>query len=137
MPKGGKAPRPSSARTASTTSTTTGAAPSAAGTTIADLAFRASEGCGDHVAARYQAAEGDWRDVTFREQGDRAIAFGLGLLGLGVEPGDRISVVGTTRPEWTIAHLGIVATGAVHVSVYPTNSAEECEWVVGNCRAVG
>ncbi|WP_210492050.1 AMP-dependent synthetase/ligase [Patulibacter sp. SYSU D01012] len=121
----------------STTSTTTGAERSAAGTTIADLAFRAGEAYGDHVAARYQASEGDWRDVTFREQQERATAFGLGLLALGVAAGDRIAVIGTTRPEWTIAHLGIVATGAVHVSVYPTNSAEECEWVVGNSESRG
>ncbi|MGX6447881.1 AMP-dependent synthetase/ligase [Patulibacter sp. S7RM1-6] len=120
----------------STTDTTT-AARSAAGTTIADLAFRAGDAYGDRVAARYQAAPGDWRDITYREQEERVTAFGLGLLALGVEAGDRISVIGATRPEWTIAHLGIVATGAVHVSVYPTNAPDECAWVVGDSGSRG
>lgn len=105
--------------------------------TIADLAFRAGAAFGDKVAARYQESPGEWRDISYRELADRSADFGLGLLGLGLGPGDRVAVLGSTRPLWSIAHFGIVATGAVHVSVYPTNSPEECAWVVGNSESRG
>ena len=35
-----------------------------------------------------------------------------------------------TRAEWTYAHFGIMAAGGVSVSVYQTNSADECHYVL-------
>ena len=51
-------------------------------------------------------------------------------------PGERVCILSNTRPEWTYADFAISATGAVVVPIYPTNSPEECEWVVGNSEAV-
>ncbi len=59
----------------------------------------------------------------------------LGLIALGLEPGDRVSLLANTRPEWTFSSLAISRAGAVVVPVYPTNSPEECEWVIGNSDA--
>jgi long-chain acyl-CoA synthetase len=61
--------------------------------------------------------------------------FALGLIGLGVGVGDRVAVLANTRVEFTIADLAASAAGAIVVPVYPTNSPEECEWVVGNSGA--
>jgi long-chain acyl-CoA synthetase len=107
----------------------------AVGTTIADLVFRLQDEHAERRAVRYQATPGEWSDLSYAELTDHAIEFGLGLLDLGIEHGDRIAVLGSTRPLWSIAHLGISATGAVHVSVYPTNSPDECAWVVGNSES--
>ncbi len=114
-------------------STTTGVA----GTTIADFAFRMRDAHGERVAGRYQTAPGEWTDLTYAELADEATAIGLGLLDLGVQRGDRIAVLANTRPLWSVAHLGLTATGAVNVSVYPTNAPEECAHVVGDSGAVG
>jgi long-chain acyl-CoA synthetase len=110
----------------------------AAGTTIADFAFRIKDAYGDRVAARYQATPGEWTDLTYSQLADSGIEIGRGLLSLGIERGDRIAVLADTRPLWSTAHFGLTATGAVNVSVYPTNSPEECAWVVGNseCRGI-
>ncbi len=59
----------------------------------------------------------------------------LGLVALGVAPGDRVAVLSDTRVEWTLASYGIAAAGGVVVPVYPTNSPRECEWVLGNSGA--
>jgi long-chain acyl-CoA synthetase len=61
---------------------------------------------------------------------------GLGLIALGLEPGERVSILCNTRPEWTYADFAIAAAGGVVVPVYPTNSPDECEWVVGNSESV-
>jgi len=119
------------------TSPTTPTRPSAVGETVADLAFRAADAFGDRPFAAHQTAPDEWTERSYRSLGEDVTAFGLGLLGLGLQAGDRVAVLGGTRPVWTIAHLGIVATGAVHVSVYPTSSPEECAWVVGDSGARG
>ena len=45
-----------------------------------------------------------------------------GLIDLGIEPGDKVSILANTRPEWTYACFGILAAGATLVSIYQTNS---------------
>ena len=104
--------------------------------TIADLmAARAAEQFADRVAVRHKVDD-DWRDVTFAEVGQIVREIGLGLIDLGIAPGERVSLLCNTRPEWTYCDFAITSTGAVVVPIYPTNSPEECEWVAGNSESV-
>jgi long-chain acyl-CoA synthetase len=99
--------------------------------TIARAAANAAERFADRVAVRSKDGE-KWRDRTFAEVSEIVDEIALGLISLGVEPGDRVSLLCNTRPEWTYSSLAISRAGAVVVPVYPTNSPDECEWVVGN-----
>jgi long-chain acyl-CoA synthetase len=103
--------------------------------TIADLLPRAADLYAGRVAVRHKV-DGAWRDRTFAEVAEIAREIGLGLVELGIEPGDRVSILCSTRAEWTFADFGITMTGACVVPIYPTNSPEECEWVLGNSDAV-
>ena len=102
--------------------------------TIADLFLIAAEKHADKVAVRHKA-DGEWKDVTYREVGEVVSEIGRGFMDLGLELGDRVSLLSQTRPEWTYVDFAISAAGGVVVPVYPTNSAEECEWVVGNSES--
>jgi len=102
--------------------------------TIADLVVLAAERHGDHPAVRFKR-DGAWQDVGYRELDTIVSEVGRGLIDLGIEPGDRVALLCTTRPEWTYADFGITATGAVVVPIYATNSPEECEWVAGNSES--
>src|SRR3954453_16851969 len=104
-------------------------------TTIADLGVRAAETFGDQVAIKHKV-DGTWRDVTFAQMGEVVDEIGLGLIALGLQPGERVSILCNTRPEWTYADFAISSAGGVVVPIYPTNSAEECEWVAGNSESV-
>ena len=54
---------------------------------------------------------------------------------LSIAPGDRVAILADTRLEWTVASYGISAAGGVVVPVYPTSSAAECAWVLGDSGA--
>src|ERR1700760_3312767 len=99
--------------------------------TIARSAANAADRFADRVAVRSKAGE-TWQDRTFAEVSEIVDEIALGLIALGLEPGARVSLLCNTRPEWTYSSLAISRAGGVVVPVYPTNSADECEWVVGN-----
>jgi long-chain acyl-CoA synthetase len=103
--------------------------------TIADMIGRAADRYADRVAAIHKV-DGEWREVTFAEVGEIVAEIGLGLIDLGIEPGERVCILSTTRAEWTYCDFAISSAGAVVVPIYPTNSPEECEWVAGNSDAV-
>src|SRR4051795_12809285 len=103
--------------------------------TIADLLPKAAVLFGDRVFQKHKV-DGEWREVTFREVWDIAREIALGLIDLGIQPGDRVCLLANTRVEWTWVDFAITMTCAVVVPIYPTNSPEECEWVIGNSDAV-
>src|SRR3954447_18765033 len=103
--------------------------------TIADLLPRAAEMYADKVAIK-RKIDGQWTDVTYAEVGEVVTEIGLGLIDLGIEAGERVCILASTRPEWTYVDYAITAAGAVVVPIYPTNSPEECEWVAGNSDAI-
>jgi long-chain acyl-CoA synthetase len=102
--------------------------------TAAELAAAAAERYRDNAAVRYKH-DGEWRELTFGEVGTIVEEIALGLIALGIAVGDRVCILADTRPEWTFASYALSAAGAVVVPIYPTNSPEECEWVIGNSEA--
>jgi long-chain acyl-CoA synthetase len=109
-------------------------APSSATQTIAGLIPRAAATHGERVAIRYKR-EGAWHDVTYTEFAGIAEEIGLGLIDLGVAPGERVCILSNTRPEWSYADMGATEAGTVVVPIYQTNSPEECEWVIADSGA--
>ncbi len=75
-------------------------------------------------------------DVSTTEFVDRVRAYAAGLIGLGVQPGDRVCVFMKTRIEFTLLDYAIWFAGATTVTIYETSSAEQVEWIVGNSEAV-
>src|SRR5437764_13766538 len=84
--------------------------------TIADLLPKAAGLFGDKVAQK-RKVDGEWRDVTFRQVWEAAREIGLGLIDLGIQPGDRVCLLANTRVEWTWADFAITTTGAVVVPI--------------------
>lgn len=94
------------------------------------------------LAGRYGATpamrfkrDGAWQEISFEDLSRRVPETARKLRNLGVNPGDRVALMADTCPEWTICDLAIAAAEAVCVPVYPTNSASECAWVLGDSGA--
>jgi long-chain acyl-CoA synthetase len=99
--------------------------------TMATLARLAADRYGDTTGARF-LRDGEWHELTYDELWHRVRDLALGLVELGVDVGDRVAILANTRVEFTIADLAASAAGAIVVPVYPSNSPDECEWVVGD-----
>jgi long-chain acyl-CoA synthetase len=107
---------------------------SAAVETAAVAAPFAAAHHGERTAVRYKRGDA-WDTATFADLGEAVDEIALGLMASGIDAGDRVCILADTRVEWTCASLAISSAGCVVVPVYPTNSPEECEWVVGNSGA--
>jgi long-chain acyl-CoA synthetase len=103
--------------------------------TIADLAPLAAERHGDLPAVTYKDDSGKWVSKSYREVGDIVRQLALGLIELGIEKGDKVSILANTRPEWTYFDFAALSVGATVVPIYQTNSPDECQYVLENSDA--
>jgi long-chain acyl-CoA synthetase len=102
--------------------------------TVADLIPRTAVKHADKAAVRFKR-DGAWHDVSYAELDTIVQEIGLGLIDLGIEPGERLCILANTRPEWSYADLGATAAGTIVVPIYQTNSPEECLWVISDSGA--
>ena len=75
-------------------------------------------------------------DVSAKDFADTVQRLAQGLIGLGVQPGDRVALMSATRIEWTYLDYAILSAGAVTVPIYDTSSAEQVQWILSDSEAV-
>ncbi|MEA2348192.1 MAG: long-chain acyl-CoA synthetase [Thermoleophilaceae bacterium] len=102
--------------------------------TMADLLPLTAAAHGDAPALRHKV-DGEWVDISYADLGTAVREVSLGLADLGINLGDKVSILSHTRPEWTYANFGILTSGATSVSIYQTNSAEECHYVLSHSES--
>jgi long-chain acyl-CoA synthetase len=95
-----------------------------------------SERFGNRVAMRHPQ-NGLYHDLawnSYRRQADQAAS---GLLGLGIQAGDRVAILSENRFEWLIADHAILSSGAADVPLHAPLSAKQVEYQVGHSEARG
>ena len=102
-------------------------------TTLGRMVLSASER-GEDVALRYPVGEG-LRSISYSQFGEHSRAIALGVIALGMEPGDVVAILCSTRAEWTLCEAGAVCAGTVVAPIYHTNSPEECLHVLSHSEA--
>jgi long-chain acyl-CoA synthetase len=100
-------------------------APATGARTVGEIALAVAERHRGDALTRPGAAP-----ISFAELGVAAQEIAAGLAALGIERGDRVSILAGTRPEWTLADFGILCAGATVVPIYHTNSPEECQYIL-------
>ena len=86
---------------------------------------------GDRVAMREKDL-GIWRGISWREYGQRARRVGMGLVALGLNPRDVVSIISDNRPEWLYTDLGVMSVAAIPNGIYTTDSARQVEYIVND-----
>jgi long-chain acyl-CoA synthetase len=77
----------------------------------------------------------EWKSCTWAEYGDRVREFGLGMISLGLKPGEFVNIMGANRPEYYFTDQGTNAAGGVPVSLYNTLAPEQISYIVNHCEA--
>ncbi|RLM88525.1 benzoate-CoA ligase family protein [Halobellus sp. Atlit-38R] len=88
------------------------------------------EGRGDNVAIRFEDQE-----ITYTELQERVNRLGNAFLDQGVEPGDRVVVRFTNRPEAVISCLAAQKVGAVALPSMKLLRAKELVHIINNAEA--
>jgi long-chain acyl-CoA synthetase len=89
----------------------------------------------DHAALAVRKGD-EFVSVSTAEMVRRVRELATGLIGIGVEPGDRVCIFMKSRIEFTLLDYAIWFAGATTVTIYETSSADQVEWIVGNSGAV-
>jgi long-chain acyl-CoA synthetase len=113
------------------------AATAASGTgskTMADLLPLAAQRYAGQPALKHKVGD-EWVEVGYEELGRAVSEIARGLIDLGLQQGDKVSILSHTRPEWTYANFAILSAGTVSVSIYQTNSPEECHYVLDHSES--
>lgn len=104
-------------------------------TTLADLLPRAAATFASNGAFLFKNEHDTWENVSFDQVFAQVQDLTLGLIDLGVKPGDRVSILGSTRLEWTLFDFAVMSAGAIVAPIYQTNSPGECQYVVEHSGA--
>jgi len=91
---------------------------------------------GPRIALRFRR-DGLYRDLSwneYRRQIDHAAA---GLIQLGVQPGDRITILSENRYEWLMADQAILSSGAINVPLHAPLAPQQVEYQIGHSESIG
>ena len=78
---------------------------------------RIAERLGRRPALRFKR-DGHYHDVTWTDYGRQVERAAAGLIGLGLNPGDRVGLLAENSVDWLVADLAILSAGAVDVPLH-------------------
>ena len=78
---------------------------------------------------------GIWRATSWRDYGESAKWTGLGLVSLGLQQGEVVSILAETKPTWLYADMGVMGAGGVSNGIYPTDAAKQIEYILNDSRS--
>ena len=79
---------------------------------------------------------GIWQTWTWAEVSDEVRTFAIGLSGLGIQPDDKLAIIGQNRPRLYWAICAAQSLGAVPVPIYADSVADEMAYVLDHAGVV-
>jgi len=76
-----------------------------------------------------------WESTTWEEYYDQILVTARAFIGLGLEKGDAVTIIGSNCPQWLISDYGAIFAGGVPVGIYATNSPEQCHYIAEHSEA--
>ena len=76
-----------------------------------------------------------WVEITYKQVLDTADAISAYFLEMGINKGDRLALIIENSVDWVLYDQGVQQIGAVNVSVYPTLSESEIEYILNDSSA--
>ncbi len=94
-----------------------------------------AEKFGNHRVALREKEYGIWQPVTWDVYLEHVRHFSLGLLSLGLKPGDALGIIGNNRPEWVYAELAAQAAHATPFGIFQDSILSEIAYIIDHSEA--
>lgn len=75
---------------------------------------------------------GGWKTWSWRTIGERVQVVAAALRALGIEDGDRVSIICGTRVEWLIVDIAINCAGAATTTIYPSSTDDQVQYIAAD-----
>ncbi len=85
----------------------------------------------DNTAFSYPLGS-SWKQVSWKQFGEQVRQVSMGLRALGLKNEERVAIISGTRYEWVVADIGILGAAGATTTIYPSNLAEECEFIIND-----
>ncbi len=79
--------------------------------------------------------DGRWNAIDSQNMLKRIRHLAGGFYSLGLNRGDRVSILSDSRVEWTLADAGCVFAGVIDVPIYPTLTASQVKYILNDSGA--
>jgi long-chain acyl-CoA synthetase len=87
-----------------------------------------------YLAMRYKHY-GIWQKRTWKEYYLEVKYLAMGLLSLGLKPGDRVAIIGDNLPQWYCAELAVQSDRGIAVGMFSDLSPGEIKYILSNSGA--
>jgi len=98
--------------------------------TIPKLFLQAAKKYGDKKVAMREKEFGIWVPITWQQYYENVKRIGLGMVGLGLERGDKVAMIGDNRPEALWAEMAAMCVGGVGVWLFQDSLIDEVSYIV-------
>lgn len=82
-----------------------------------------------------QKVKDKWEEISYKKVLHNADAISCYFLEMGIQKGDRLALIIENSPEYVYYDQGLQQIGAVNVSIYPTLSESEIEYILRDSGA--
>lgn len=90
---------------------------------------------GDGRVALREKEFGIWQSVTWNQYLEHVRDFSLGLISLGLKPGESLGIIGDNRPEWVYAELAAQAAEAIPFGIFQDSILSEVAYIIDHSAA--
>ncbi|MEW6434039.1 MAG: long-chain fatty acid--CoA ligase [Myxococcota bacterium] len=99
--------------------------------TVPEMLLHRIQASPDATAYSYPSGSG-WKQVSWKQFGEQVRQIAMGLRALGLENEQRVAILSNTRYEWIAADMGILGAAGATTTIYPSNLAEECAYIIND-----
>lgn len=78
---------------------------------------------------------GIWNKYTWEDVYKKVKAFSLGLISLGLGPGEKVAIIGDNEPHWYWAAFGVYAARSIVIGLFTDASSREIEYIINHSEA--